>query len=81
MFQQYPQKGLNEPILLHEGRFRVQTGDHCSEPRGSAALRWLPRPEARVRSICDREKKPAIKKRLAHALRRFERASRDQDGA
>ena len=44
MFQQYPQKDVNDPILLHEGRFRVRTGDHCVEPRGSAHLRWLPRP-------------------------------------
>lgn len=44
MFQRYPQKEVNEPILLHEGKFRVCSGDHVVEPRGSARLRWLPRP-------------------------------------
>ena len=44
MFQQYPQNDVNEPILLHEGRFRVRAGDHCIEPSGSAHLRWLPSP-------------------------------------
>ena len=44
MFQQYPQKGVNEPILLHQGKFHVRSGDHFAAPRGSASLRWLPRP-------------------------------------
>ena len=44
MFQQYPQNDVNEPIVLHEGKFRVRSGDHSAEPRGSASLRWLPRP-------------------------------------
>ena len=44
MFQQYPQKDVNEPVLLHEGRFRVRAGDPCIEPSGSAHLRWLPSP-------------------------------------
>ena len=44
MFQQYPQSDVNEPILLHEGRFRVWAGDHCVEGSGSAHLRWLPSP-------------------------------------
>ena len=44
MFQQYPQTDVNEPILLHEGRFRVRAGDRCIEPSGSAHLRWLPSP-------------------------------------
>ena len=35
---------MNEPILLHEGTFRVRAGDHCIEPSGSAHLRWLPSP-------------------------------------
>ena len=42
MFQQYPQKEVNEPVLLHEGRFRVRSGYQCIEPSGSARLRWLP---------------------------------------
>ena len=44
MFQQYPQSDVNEPILLHEGRFRVRRGDRCVEGSGSAHLRWLPSP-------------------------------------
>ena len=44
MFQQYPQKDVNEPILLHRGRFRLRAGDRCIEPSGSAHLRWLPSP-------------------------------------
>ena len=44
MFQQYPQRDVNEPVLLHEGRFRVRAGDRCIEPSGSAHLRWLPSP-------------------------------------
>ena len=44
MFQQYPQNDVNEPILLHEGRFCVRAGDRCIEPSGSAHLRWLPSP-------------------------------------
>ena len=44
MFQQYPQKDVNEPVLLHEGRFRVRAGDRCIESSGSAHLRWLPSP-------------------------------------
>ena len=44
MFQQYPQHDVNEPILLHEGRFRVRAGDRSIEASGSAHLRWLPRP-------------------------------------
>lgn len=44
MFQQYPQSDVNEPVLLHEGRFRVQTGDRSIKASGSAHLRWLPSP-------------------------------------
>ena len=44
MYQQYPQRGVNEPILLHDGRFRVRSGDQCIEASGSARLRWLPSP-------------------------------------
>ena len=44
MFQQYPQHDVNGPILLHEGRFRVRSGDRCIAASGSAQLRWLPRP-------------------------------------
>ena len=44
MFQQYPQTDVNEPILLHEGRFRVRAGDRLVEASGSAHLRWLPSP-------------------------------------
>ena len=44
MFQQYPQSDVNEPIPLHEGRFRVWAGDRCVEGSGSAHLRWLPSP-------------------------------------
>ena len=44
MFQQYPQKDVNEPILLHEGGFRVGLGDRCIDASGSAHLRWLPSP-------------------------------------
>ena len=44
MFQQYPQREVNAPVLLHEGRFRVRSGDQCAKARGSARLRWLPRP-------------------------------------
>ena len=44
MFQQYPQSDVNEPILLHEGRFRVGAGDRCIDASGSAHLRWLPSP-------------------------------------
>ena len=44
MFQQYPQSDVNEPILLHEGRFRIRRGDRCVEGSGSAHLRWLPSP-------------------------------------
>ena len=44
MFQQYPQRDVNEPVLLHEGRFRVRSGDQCIEASGSARLRWLPSP-------------------------------------
>ena len=44
MFQQYPQSDVNEPIPLHEGRFRVWAGDRCVEGSGSAQLRWLPSP-------------------------------------
>ena len=44
MFQQYPQSDVNEPIPLHEGRFRVWAGDRWVEGSGSAHLRWLPSP-------------------------------------
>ena len=44
MFQQYPQRDVNEPVLLHEGRFRVRAGDRSIEASGSARLRWLPSP-------------------------------------
>ena len=44
MFQQYPQSDVNEPIPLHEGRFRIRRGDRCVEGSGSARLRWLPSP-------------------------------------
>ena len=44
MFQEYPQNDVNEPILLHEGRFRVRRGDRLAEGPGSARLIWLPSP-------------------------------------
>ena len=44
MFQQYPQSDVNQPIPLHEGRFRVRRGDRCVDGSGSAHLRWLPSP-------------------------------------
>ena len=44
MFQQYPQRDVNEPVLLHEGRFRVRSGDQCAKASGSARLRWMPSP-------------------------------------
>ena len=44
MFQQYPQGNVNEPVLLHDGRFRVRSGDQCIKASGSACLRWLPSP-------------------------------------
>lgn len=44
MFQQYPQNDVNEPILLHQGSFRVGAGDRYIEASGSAHLRWLPSP-------------------------------------
>ena len=44
MFHQYPQGNVNEPVRLHNGRFRVRSGDQCIEASGSARLRWLPSP-------------------------------------
>ena len=44
MFQQYPQSDVNEPIPLHESRFRVRRGERLLEGSGSACLRWLPSP-------------------------------------
>ncbi|WP_419166823.1 hypothetical protein [Candidatus Palauibacter sp.] len=44
MFRQYSQNHVNEPILLHEGTFRVRAGDYCVERSGAAHLRWLPSP-------------------------------------
>ena len=44
MFQEYPQNDVNEPILLHEGRFRVRRGARLAEGPGSARLIWLPSP-------------------------------------
>ncbi len=44
MFQQYPQSDVNEPILLHEGRFRIRQGKRRVEGSGSAWLQWLPSP-------------------------------------
>ena len=44
MFHQYRQCDVNKPVLLHEGRFRVRSGDQCIGASGSARLRWLPSP-------------------------------------
>ena len=44
MFQQHPQRDVNEPVLLHKGRFRVRSGDRWIEASGSARLRWMPSP-------------------------------------
>lgn len=44
MFQQHPQRDVNETVLLHEGRFRVRAGNRSIEASGSAHLRWLPSP-------------------------------------
>ena len=44
MFQQYPQERVNEPVLLHEGRFFVGVGDRNVDATGSARLRWMPSP-------------------------------------
>ena len=38
---------MNEPILLHEGAFRLRSGRRCIEARGSAHLRCLPSPGIR----------------------------------
>ena len=46
-FQQYPQTDVNEPIVLHEGAFRLRSGRRCIEARGSAHLRCLPSPGIR----------------------------------
>lgn len=48
MFQEYLQNNVNEPILLHEGRFRLRWGDHFAEEPGSAQLLWLPSPGIEV---------------------------------
>jgi len=42
MFQQHPQRDVNEPVLLYDGRFRVRSGDRWIEASGSARLRWMP---------------------------------------
>ena len=44
MFQQHSQRDVNEPVLLHEGRFLVRSGDRCIEASGLARLRWMPSP-------------------------------------
>ncbi len=44
MFQQYLQNDGNEPILLYEGRFRVEAGDRCVDAWGSTLPRRLPSP-------------------------------------
>ena len=44
MFQQYPQERVNEPVLLHEGRFLVGVGDRNVDATGSARLLWMPSP-------------------------------------
>ena len=44
MFQQYPQKALHEPIVLHEDQFQVRWGDRLAQGEGSACFIWLPSP-------------------------------------
>lgn len=44
MFQQYPQKALHEPILLHEDQFQVRWGNRLAQGEGSACFIWLPSP-------------------------------------
>ncbi len=41
-FLEYPQNGVNEPVPLHEGRFRLRWNDQVAKVAGSARLRWLP---------------------------------------
>jgi len=48
MFQEYPQNDVNAPILLHQGRFRMQSGEQVVEGPGSARLLWLPSPGIEV---------------------------------
>ena len=48
MFQEYPQNDVNGPILLHQGRFRLQSGEQVAEGPGSARLFWLPSPGIEV---------------------------------
>ena len=48
MFQEYPQNDVNVPILLHQGRFRLQSGEQVTEGPGSARLLWLPSPGIEV---------------------------------
>ena len=48
MFQKYPQNDVNVPILLHQGRFRLQSGEQVVEGPGSARLLWLPSPGIEV---------------------------------
>ena len=48
MFQEYPQNDVNVPILLHQGRFRLQSGEQVAEGAGSARLLWLPSPGIEV---------------------------------
>ena len=48
MFQKYPQNDVNVPILLHQGRFRLQSGEQVAEGPGSARLLWLPSPGIEV---------------------------------
>lgn len=48
MFQEYPQNDVNVPILLHQGPFRLQSGEQVAEGPGSARLLWLPSPSIEV---------------------------------
>ena len=48
MFQEYPQNDVNVPILLHQGRFRIQSGEQVAEGLGSARLLWQPSPGIEV---------------------------------
>ena len=48
MFQEYPQNDVNAPILLHQGRFRLRSGEKVAEGPGSARLLWLPSPGIEV---------------------------------
>ena len=48
MFQEYPQNDVNVPVLLHQGRFRLRSGEQVAEGPGSARLLWQPSPGIEV---------------------------------